>query len=62
MVNPSFNDVYKSTERIEIILSTVIANMKRIEEKLDRLTSLSERNADRPSVVNTTAGILRIKC
>ncbi|KAI9330450.1 hypothetical protein BD770DRAFT_403832 [Pilaira anomala] len=53
MVNPSFNSIYKSNERIELTLSALVANMKRIEEKLDRL--LSERNAESQNVINTTA-------
>lgn len=61
MVNPSFNTIYKSNERIERMLSAVMANMKRIEEKVDRLTSLAERDADSHSFVNSTTGILRIK-
>lgn len=61
MVNPSFNTIYKSNERIERMLSAVMANMKRIEEKVDRLTSLAERDADSHSFVNSATGILRIK-
>ncbi|KAI9360733.1 hypothetical protein BD770DRAFT_384780 [Pilaira anomala] len=55
MVNPSFNSIYESNERIELTLSALIVNIKRIEEKFDRLTSLSERNADSQNVINTTA-------
>ncbi|KAI9325307.1 hypothetical protein BD770DRAFT_405286, partial [Pilaira anomala] len=51
--NPSFNSIYKFNERIELTLSALVANMKRIEEKLDRL--LSERNAESQNVLNTTA-------
>ncbi|KAI9330446.1 hypothetical protein BD770DRAFT_403806 [Pilaira anomala] len=59
MVNPSFNSIYKSNERIELTLFALVANMKRIEEKLDRL--LSERNAESQNIyswyisINTTA-------